>query len=265
MKLLYSRHDRLARSKLGIVDESCCDVLKWYAVLNQTHKTLDTTSIPTNTPASNTVSDHPLALLQSKLGQLVPLDRFPKSDLFQQPVRPVHIVIDDDDIVPAVYRVLDLGDGGVQTFLQGFLRLGPPSRQAGLEFGQRGRGEKEKDGVERRMVGFDELDALGIDIQDTSAGLIGNVLDGLDAGPVPVPRELSVLDEFPTVDHFDKGGVGGKVVVNPVDFTRAGRTGGMRDGKPKLGRVGGKEPVEQGGFTRSRGTTDDEGLRDRVE
>lgn len=141
------------------------------------------------------------------------------------------------------------------------MSLGTTAGQTGLEFRQGRRGEEEENGVERGVVGFDELDSLGIDVQNTSSRLIGHVLDSLDAGPISVPRELSVLDEFAPVDHLDKGGVGGEMVVDAVDLASTGRTGGVRDGESELGRMGGEQSVEEGRLARPRGTTDDKRLR----
>jgi hypothetical protein len=159
--------------------------------------------------------------------------------------------------------VLNLGNGSIQTLLQRVLRLRTSARQTFLQLGQRRRGEEEEHRVQGRVVRLDELHPLSIDIEDAPTRLIGNVLDGLDAGPIPIARKLGVLDKLATLDHLDERGVGGEMVVYAIDLARTGRTGGMRDGKAKLGRVGRKESVEEGGFTRTRGTTDDEGLRGR--
>lgn len=159
--------------------------------------------------------------------------------------------------------VLDLGNGSIQTFLQRILRLRSSARQTFLQLGQRGRGEEEEHRIQGRVVRLDEFHPLSIDIKDAPTRLVSNVLDGLDAGPITVPRKLGVLDKLATLDHLDERGVGGEMVIDPIDLARTGRTGGMRDGKAKLGRVGRKESVQEGGFTRTRGTTDDERLRGR--
>ena len=159
--------------------------------------------------------------------------------------------------------ISNLVNGGIESLVHRFLRLGSTSLQPGLEIRQLRRGEEQEDGVQRWVVGLDELDSLSINVEDTSSLLIGDILDRLDTRSVTVAGKLGVLDKLFAFNHLDKLVLGSEMVVDAIDFTRTRSTGGVRDGEAELGRVGGKQSVEEGRLAGSRGTTDDEGLQQR--
>jgi len=198
---------------------------------------------------------------QVERGQLVTLDLLAESDLFQQGIGTVDVVVDDNNVVSTLDGVSDLVDSGVETLVHRFLRLGSTSLQPGLEIRQRRRRQEQEDGVQRRVVRLDELDSLSINVEDTPSLLISHILDGLDARSISVTRELSILDKLFALDHFDELVLGCEMVVDAIDFARTRSTSGVRDGKAELGRMGGKESVEEGRLAGSRRTTDDEGLQ----
>lgn len=127
-----------------------------------------------------------------KLRQLVPLHLLPKRNPLQHLVSPLHLVIHHNHVMPALNGILDLPYSSIQPLLQALIRLGTSARESGTESGDVWRGEEEEDGVEGGVVGFDELDALGIDVEDAAAVLGGDGLDRGDGGAVPdIPFKIS--------------------------------------------------------------------------
>jgi hypothetical protein len=198
--------------------------------------------------------------------KLVTLDSLSQSDLLEQIIGPVDVVIDNDHIVTSLDSVLDFRLGGGQSSIDGFLGLGTSTGETLGEFRDRRRCQEEEDGVELRVVGFDELDTLGINVQDASSVLLGNCGDCSGGctvseqntstlGPMqklpkdsPVATELGILDESALLDQLLKLLHGDKVVVDLVDLTGTRLSRGVGDGEPELFRVLRKEAVEQGGF-----------------
>ncbi len=110
---------------------------------------------------------HTRAALQPLIHrQLVPLDLLAQRDLFQHLVRAIHLIIDNHDIVPALDGIPDLAERRIQPEAERVVRLGPAAAQARAQRVDRRRCEEEEEGIEVRVVGLDQLDALRVDVED---------------------------------------------------------------------------------------------------
>lgn len=167
-----------------------------------------------------------------------------KSNLLELFVRPVKIVVHNDQIVCSLLREVDFVEGGCQTLRYRCLGLCPTTLEALAERGERGRRNEEVDGVQIRR--FNLADSLGrvfgrtgksdgsckethlrLDIQQTPPARVLNFPNGHEAGTIEVSGKLSVLDECALGKELLKLVVGDEVVVFAVDLAGARGTRGV--------------------------------------
>jgi hypothetical protein len=85
----------------------------------------------------------------------------------------------------ALDSVLDLTLRCAQASIEGFLALCSSTRKTFCEFRNGWRREEEENGVELRVVGFDEFDALGINVEDAATVLFRDGSYSGRGGAVP--------------------------------------------------------------------------------
>lgn len=100
-------------------------------------------------------------LLVLEIWQLVARLSLPLDDnLLEDVVRPLEVVVDDDDVERAALGVVELADCCCESRGHGLFGLGAAAGQAGLERGERGGRDENVERVQIGVVLFDELDAL---------------------------------------------------------------------------------------------------------
>lgn len=139
-------------------------------------------------------------------------------------IRLLNVVVDNDLLM----RARQLGKSQLvlclcQSLSQRFLGLGAAATKALLQLLQRRRGEEHEPRVQVGLL--DLLHALHLDIQNTDALLLGDVLDGLHGGSVMVSAELGMLDEAVGGNEFEESLLGSEVVFAAVLLTSARLTG----------------------------------------
>lgn len=84
------------------------------------------------------------------------------------------------------------------------------------------------------MVLNDQLDALGIDVQDAAFLLVfGDLLDGGEGGTVAIAAELGMFDKLALLDHRGELLPTHEMVGHPVLFARPRLSCRVRNGEPE--------------------------------
>ena len=92
-------------------------------------------------------------------------------------------------------------------------------------------------------VVLQNLDTLGINVENAAQGV--KSFDCCKSRSVAVARELGPLQELVVFDGSHELLASDKVVVDAVNFSRAGFTRGVRDAEAKLARVGSEKLGEK--------------------
>lgn len=169
-----------------------------------------------------------------------------QNELLELSVGLVQIVIDNDLVMGAGFRILELSRGSSDSLCDGVLSLGTSTHQSLPQRLDRRRTQEQEAGVNATLL--DRLDTLHVNVQETDLVLLGNIINGLDGGTVVVARELGPLDEFLLVDQLLEVIDGGEVVVYTVLFTGSWLSGGVGDGKTKLVWVFSKQFFQKSGL-----------------
>ena len=150
----------------------------------------------------------------------------------------VQTLIDDDKVGDPRLGIVDLALSHSEPRFQALGRLGASGFESGLELLDRGRADEDDERTEAGMVLQNQLDSLGINIQDASLLLmLRHLRNRLQRCPIAIAPEFSMLDEFAVFDHFLELVSSDEMVSHPIRFAFSRLSSGMGDGEAKLGPV----------------------------